>query len=53
MTVGELTHGRGTHMSSHEISEWRAYYSIKAAEYAQQNPGGGGGQNGPDVMDGT
>ena len=33
MTVGELTHGRGTPMSAHELSVgWPTFFSVKARE---------------------
>ncbi len=54
MTVGELEHGRGTPMSSIEMTEWRAYYGVKAAEAklnaAGVGPSSGGGNDMPPVM---
>ena len=38
MTVGEML----ARISSYELSEWREYYRLKAAEQARQDRKGGG-----------
>lgn len=40
MTVGELEHGRGTPMSSTELSEWKAYFQIVKSEWDSRSNSG-------------